>query len=328
LTDSPLSDMSFHFCGALALPRDHICHHLLPCCPLFPIYNHAYHTRYSSSVKHLSYIDRRDMQFLRNSLKSILEPTPSQESRLSFEVISPDDWKAQYSGTELTRDGIIQAVYGTSPQSLVSDEGKNSHLSALGDGKNSKRVLDLLMGQSVCTFNGETRAPSVYPGSDLHELIVKPTSSLNDSQIHHGDGFQVLGFSVQPETESPPTHVLAIHTGKNSTCACEHEPTMIAGLSDQEYANFWHDILSTDGQTTGGPPDDVQSASPTTSGVNDRQSELVAASDNFPTRGLSVQSGIHDLVKSPIRSPQSTALEIGQTTLGSSSIKSYGTFNV
>jgi hypothetical protein len=320
--------MSFHFCGALALPRDHICHHLLPCCPLFPIYNHAYHTRYSSSVKHLSYIDRRDMQFLRNSLKSILEPTPSQESRLSFEVISPDDWKAQYSGTELTRDGIIQAVYGTSPQSLVSDEGKNSHLSALGDGKNSKRVLDLLMGQSVCTFNGETRAPSVYPGSDLHELIVKPTGSLNDSQIHHGDGFQVLGFSVQPKTGSTPTHVLAIHTGKNSTCACEHKPTMIAGLSDQEYANFWHDILSTDGQTTGGPSDDVQSAGPTPSSVNDRQSELVAASDNFPTRGQSVQSGIHDLVKSPIRSPKPTALDIGQTTLGSSSMKSYGTFNV
>jgi hypothetical protein len=266
------------------------------------------------------------MQFLRDSLNRILEPTLSQETKLSFEVISPDDWKARYPGTELTRDGIIKAVYGASLQPLGTDESNDSHLYAHGDGNRARRGLLISETPSRLTFTGPTTAPSVYPGSDLHGLAVRIVGSVdggqNEEETHHGSGIQLVGFSIQPEAGSHPTNVLAVHTVQKPRCgqaSCGNKPTLIAGLSDQEHTAIWHGNLSTDSQATHKSP-----VTPTSSSADDRQSEILGASPGFPTLAQTVQSGINDLLESPLRSSKATAVDIVRKKLGS---LSYGTFD-
>lgn len=204
-------------------------------------------------------------------------------------------------------DGIIKDAFGAGPNSVIMAKG-TQHTEGSAYSKVDKlRALELLECTAVETVNGDHTAHSLYPGSLIHQHIIKPKGWVDDKteeKFNHPDGIRVLGVAIRTKEEPHPTNALGIEFGKESGLG----PVLVAGLSEAETAKFWKMVSVTNEQASAftPPPDE------------DKYSEYRALSQKFPPIEQSVQSAITDVKKTSIRSPTPASIEESGGTLRSS----------
>lgn len=247
------------------------------------------------------------------------------ESR-TFDILSPDQWKAQYPASEqdLTADGIFKAVYeaNTKHPSATESTPDSSEPAKTAD-KRSPSVLNLCERTYHWTVQENIPPRSLYPGSEVHDHTVEIVDGLDK-----GDGMRIFGISIQPEPGSHPTNVVGIEYNRQSVSRHTTRPTLIAGLSDAERDNFWNRVV--DGH---GPARMVD--------TQDNQSR-----DDYRSLGHSVIIATEALIKSDHRSPKPPSVESNGAMLEdatetrvaqeepelpsvtSSSMPNYGTMNM